>query len=86
MKMGISQDRRCLSIKIRGRQPVAARSELYNLHADAGEQEDLVDELDQVAEQMETKLRAYSWQPMVAESEALSPELTERLRALGYLE
>jgi len=85
-EIGESQDRRCLSFRLRG-QPLL-RSELYELRQDPQATTDLSVHPATPLGAMQRHLRSYEFEPLAAgerQEQELSPELRERLKALGYL-
>ena len=62
----------------------APRPELYDLTADPGETENLIDRERRRARALQTELRAIEERPAAAAATADDPETLARLRALGY--
>ncbi len=66
----------------------APKPELYNLSLDPGEEKNLIEEENKVAQEKKEKLAdiiASSISPVVAQKRALTPEESKRLRSLGYV-
>ncbi len=86
-EIGESQDRRCLSFRLRG-QPLIRR-ELYELRQDPQATMDLSRHPAVPLGVLQRRLVSYELESLAAQGERqeqeLSPELRERLKALGYL-
>ena len=58
---------------------------LFDVQRDPGEQVDLIDRMESVAERMEAMLPRYNRMPNAVEGTQPDPEATSRLQGLGYL-
>ena len=83
-ELGLSEDTRCLSFKIRG--PRLWRSHLYHIGADPKGRVDISRDQPSLTISMEKRLQEYSWDGPRAPTKKIEDELKERLDALGYLQ
>ncbi len=84
-EVGPSEDRRCLSFRVRG--VSLMRLELYDLASDPAATHDLSPRETPLVRQLMRRFDHYDLEPRsTAEARELDPELEERLRALGYLQ
>ncbi len=83
--VGLNDDPRCLSIKVRGVE--LRRSELFDLGLDRGARNDLSRTSPQSAAALAAGLDELSWESVAPPvEEGLGAEETEALRALGYIQ
>jgi arylsulfatase A-like enzyme len=83
--LGMSEDARCLSIKVRGLE--LRRSELFDLGTDPGAREDLSRTRPKRSAELAAELAEREWESLAPPvMEDLGSEEAEALRALGYIQ
>jgi hypothetical protein len=83
--LGLSDDGRCLSIKVRGIE--LRRSELFDLGVDRLAQRDLSRATPELRAELAARLDESSWSPVAQPlDEGLAEDEREALRALGYIQ
>ena len=83
--LGLSEDARCLSIKVRGVE--LRRLELFDLDADRAAREDLARQAPDRLAELAGELDGLSWDPLAPPvQEGLGEDEAAALRALGYIE
>jgi arylsulfatase A-like enzyme len=83
--LGLSDDARCLSIKVRELE--LRRTELFDLGADRGAQDDLARSSPRSLAELAAELAELQWDPQAPPvEEGLAEEEAEALRALGYIQ